>query len=481
MKNYLIVLLSAAFVIPSTVLAEDPPIEVWVRTGGFSYDDWGEDIAVDASGFVYVTGNTYDGASYNWLTVKYDADGNLKWWKTYDSGYGDDIACAVDVDNSGNVYVVGYTPDNTIHDWRYIKYDSDGTVLWNKIRDWGADVDQGCHDIVVDILSGWWLYMTGDYISPNGTWDYLTVKCDLEGDFVCENTWSGGTGVNNNAWAITMDDAHNIYVSGTVWNTTVDWGTVKYNAFLNTQWATKYDSGTDEFMPTGAIAVDDNTGSVYLAGWSENAGTGTDWQIVKIDTDGTFLWNKTIDTGNNDECARGVAVDDAGYIYVNGDIYSGTDWDCRTMKFNEDSDIQWTVTYDGGNGNDAGRGIAIDDSGILYVVGHSYNGTNHDYVTIKYEQQTGITEQSSGGNSTLPSLGVVNNPAATPTLSYTLPAGMQGRLSFYTVDGRRIEEFSLNQSQSTFTWNTSGLTCGVYFALLESGNLSTSAKICLTR
>ncbi|MCK4575970.1 SBBP repeat-containing protein [candidate division WOR-3 bacterium] len=477
MKKCLIILLLAAFVIPSIVLAEDPPIEVWVKTGGLSYDDWGEDIAVDTAGYVYVTGNTHDGAGYNWLTVKYDADGNLIWWKTYDSGNGDDIACAVEVDNSGNVYVVGYTPDNTIHDWRYIKYDANGTVLWNKIRDWGPDVDQGCHDIVVDPLSGYF-YMTGDYISSNGTWDYLLVKCSPDGNCVIENGWSGGTGVNNNAWALTVDDVGNIYVTGTVWNATTDWGTVKYNAFLVPQWSKIYDSGTDEYISTGAIAVD-NVGCVYLAGWVEN--TSIDWQIVKYLADGTFLWNKTIDTGNNDEGARGVAVDTAGYIYVNGDLFTGTDWDCRTIKLDGNSNIQWTMTYDGDYGNDGGRGVVIDDSEFLYVVGNSYNGTNYDYLTIKYEQQTGIEEQPSVGYSSLLSLQVVNNPTATPTLRYTLPAGIKASLSFYSADGRRIEEFSLNPSHSIFTWNASKLPCGVYFARLEFGNQSISEKICLTK
>ncbi len=477
MKKCLMILLLVAFVVPSTVLAEDPPTEVWVKTIGLGGDEWGEDIAVDASGSVYVTGNSFDGAGYNWLIVKYDADGNLIWWQPYDTGNGDDIACAVDVDNAGNVYVVGYTPDNTIHDWRYIKYDTDGYLLWDKTRDWGPDVDQGCHDVVVDTAGGY-LYMTGDYIGSSGTWDYLTVKCDLDGNYVSENGWSGGTGVDNNGWCITRDNAGNIYVSGCVWNLTRDWGTVKYDSNLSLIWNKTYDSGVEENIPAGAIAVD-YTGCVYLAGWVENA--SDDWQIVKYAADGTFLWNKTIDTGN-DEAAWGVAVDDAGYIYVNGDYYEGGTeyWNYRTIKCDWDGNTQWSVTYNY-VGDDGGRGVAIDDAGFVYVVGHSYRTVDKDFLTIKYEQQTGIAEHSSGYNSPLLNLGVVNNPTSAPALCYTLPVGMQGSLSFYSADGRRIEEFSLNSSQSTFTWNASKLPCGVYFARLGLGNQSISAKICLTK
>ena len=476
MKKYLIALLLVAFAIPGTVLAEDPPTEVWVKTGGLSYDDWGEDIAVDPAGFVYVIGNTYDGVGYNWLTVKYDADGTLIWWKTYDSGNGDDIACAVEVDNSGNVYVVGWTPDNTIHDWRYIKYRADGFLLWNKTRDWGSDVDQGCHDIVVDTVGGY-LYMIGDYISPNGTWDYLTVKCDLDGNYISENAWSGGTGVNNNGWAITMDDAGYIYVTGTVWNTTADWGTVKYNAFLVPQWFKIYASGTNEFMPTGAIAVD-NVGCVYLAGWVEN--TSTDWLIVKYLADGTFLWNKIIDTGNNDEGARGVAVDSAGYIYVNGDIYSGTDWDCRTIKLDGDSNIQWTVIYDGGYGNDAGRGIAIDDSGFVYVIGHSYNGTNHDYLTIKYGQQTGVAETPASAYLKI----APNITRGMATLSYAITKPGNIQISLFDVTGRLVKSFGNHYRQVgiySAEVNTSSVTSGIYFLKVSTPDGAFTRKLTVVK
>ncbi len=481
MNKCLIILLLTIFVIPKIVLAEDPPIEVWVRTLGLLGDDWGEDITVDPAGYVYVTGNTYNPygvPSYNWLTVKYDADGTPIWGEIYDSGYGDDIATAVVVDNAGNVYVVGCSPDNTIRDWRYIKYDADGNLLWNKIGDWGANVDKVCNDIVVDTVGGY-LYMTGEFIAPDGSWDYLTAQCDLDGNYIRDRSW--GSAIYNSGRAIAIDPAGYIYVTGVNGSADLFWATLKYDMDLNFQWSKVYNSsGADDHIPAGGTITVDHAGCFIVVGWVENA--STDWQIVKYLPDGTFIWNKIIDTGNNDEGAWGVVVDSADYIYVNGDFAAGTTgWDCRTIKFDVNSNIQWTVTYDGGYGNDAGRGIAIDDSGFVYVVGHSYRTVDHDFLTIKYEQQTGIEEQSSGGYFSLLSLEVVNNPTSTPTLSYTLPAGIKASLSFYSADGRRIEEFSLNSSQSTFTWDASELPCGVYFARLWLGNQSISAKICLTR
>jgi hypothetical protein len=473
------ILFLAVFLMPNTAPAEAPPTEVWVRNFDLGNDDWGEAIAVDGAGFVYVSGNTYNGADYDWLTIKYTPNGDTAWTRVYDSGLGEDLAQDLAVDNAGNVYVVGWSPDTVmIHDWRMIKYDTDGTVLWNKIRDWAADADQGCHDIVVDTVGGY-LYMTGDYIHTGGTWDYLTVKCDLDGNYQGENGWSGGAGINNNAWAITADDAMNIYITGDVWNATRDWGTVKYDSNLNLLWNVTYDSGADDNIPPSAIAVD-HTGNVFLVGWAENA--TTDWQIVKYSSSGVFLWEETLDTLGADEGAWGVVVDHAGYFYVNGDFDTGMGWDCRTIKCDGDGNIQWDVTYDGGlNYNDAGRGLAIDDSGYIYVVGHSYNGMTVDYLIIKYQQQTGIAEQFTAGRPSLLSLEALNNPSSAPVLKYNIPAGVEGRLSFYSADGRRIDEFLLNSSQSIFTWDAGELPCGVYFGRLESGNQSRSAKICLTK
>jgi hypothetical protein len=477
-NRYLAICLLAVFLIPTAVLAEDPPTEVWVRTHDLGDDDWGEDIAVDAAGYVYVTGNTYNGRNFDWLTIKYGANGDTVWARVFDTGNGDDIANAVAVDNMGNAYVVGWTPDSVAVDWRMIKYDADGNLVWNKIRDWGPDVDQGCHDIVVDTVGGN-LYMVGDYIGPGGNWDYLTVRCDLDGNYQAENGWASAPGVNDNGWAIALDDSMNLYVSGLVWNATRDWGTVKYNPTPGLEWSVIYDSGVHENMPNNAIAVD-HTGCVFLVGWAENA--TTDWQIIKYSPDGTFLWNKTIDTLGLDEGAWDVEVDAAGYIYVNGDFDTGTGWDSRTIKCDWDGNLQWDATYDGGSDyNDAGRGLAIDDSGYVYVVGHSYNGTTVDYLVIKYAQQTGIAERFAVDRSIFPSLEVVNNPSSAPVLRYTVPSGVQASLSFYSADGRKIGEYPVSSSQSTLTWDARELPSGVYFGRLDLGSRSVAAKICLTK
>src|SRR4030066_1102109 len=48
---------------------------------------------------------------------------------------------------------------------------------------------------------------------------------------------------------------------------------------------------------------------------------------------------------------------------------------------------EWVARYHGpGNYDDYAKGIVADDSGNVYVTGHSYGqGSHHDYATTKYD------------------------------------------------------------------------------------------------
>ena len=88
-------------------------VQQWVARydGPASSDDWATALAVDGSGNVYVTGySAGSGTGYDYATVKYNAGGVQQWVARYDGpASGDDLATALAVDGSGNVYVTGYS------------------------------------------------------------------------------------------------------------------------------------------------------------------------------------------------------------------------------------------------------------------------------------------------------------------------------------------------------------------------------------
>ena len=79
-----------------------------------------------------------------------------------------------------------------------------------------------------------------------------------------------------------------------------------------------------------------------------------------------------------------MAVDGSGSAYVTG--RSGSDY--ATIKYNSAGQQQWVARYDGpDNSNDVAGGIAVDESGNVYVTGSSYGlSTDQDYATVKYVQ-----------------------------------------------------------------------------------------------
>ena len=111
----------------------------WTKQIGTSSSDRGEDVAVDSSGNVYVTGQT-DGAltgtnagDYDIFLTKYNSSGDQQWMRqtgasSSDQGHG------VAVDSSGNAYVTGYTDSSLTgsnagdYDIFLLKYDTNGNL-----------------------------------------------------------------------------------------------------------------------------------------------------------------------------------------------------------------------------------------------------------------------------------------------------------------------------------------------------------------
>jgi len=91
----------------------------------------GKRVTVDPQNNIYVTGDyNYWNEILDFRTIKYDPDGNMLWLRDYDSGH-KEYPSGIAIDQDGYVYVVGNLKDNTtsIYDTLIVVYDADGTLV----------------------------------------------------------------------------------------------------------------------------------------------------------------------------------------------------------------------------------------------------------------------------------------------------------------------------------------------------------------
>lgn len=99
------------------------------------HEDMLADIIVTSGGIVYLTGVSLDNETgYNYLTLAYDKHHTVLWSQQFDGEtHLDDMAKAIAVDDSFNLYVTGSSEiQKNITEIVTIKYDRDGNEVWTK-------------------------------------------------------------------------------------------------------------------------------------------------------------------------------------------------------------------------------------------------------------------------------------------------------------------------------------------------------------
>lgn len=370
--------------------------EAWVRrySGPESNEDRAQAVAVDGSGNVVVTGHSNNGFNNDYYTAKYAAaNGALIWEKRYDgSANSQDEGKAVAVDGSGNVVVTGESWNGTSYDYYTAKYAAaDGALLWEKNYNGPANSHDYGKAVAVD--------GSGNAVVTGHSWngsddDYATIMyAAADGAVLWDERYNGTGNFEDKAVAVAVDSSGNVAVTGNSVGAgnTQDYYTVKYAAADGTPlWGKRYDGpAINSFDYAFAVGVD-ASGNVVVTGDS-----ASDYYTVKYAAaDGGFLWEKRYNgpTGNLDR-AKALALDDSGNVVVTGESYNGTDLGFYTAKYAAlNGALLWEKRYhDPVSGSDSATAVAVDSSGNVVVTGDSYRGNvlGYDYYTAKYAAADG--------------------------------------------------------------------------------------------
>ena len=301
---------------------------------GGNDDEYGYGIAVDGAGCAYVTGSarsdeatfpetvgpdlTHNGG-YDAFVAKVNAAGTALEYCGYIGGNGNDEGNGIAVDGSGSAYVTGIT------------YSTEATFP----------------------------VTAGPDLTHNGNDDAFVVKVNAAGTALEYCGYIGGNG-SDPGWGIAVDGSGSAYVTGITYS-------------------------TEATFPVTVGPDLTHNGS-------------SDAFVAKVNAAGSALDYCGYVGGNGLDYGYGIAVDGSGSAYVTGYTYSteatfpvavgpdltfnGGTYDAFVAKVNATGTALEYCGYIGGNGGDAGNGVAVDGSGSAYVAGQTASDETTFPVTV---------------------------------------------------------------------------------------------------
>jgi hypothetical protein len=404
-------------------LVIDPVLVYGTFLGGTSADGV-EDVAVDASGSAYATGETNspnfptDGGvpvnapkgQRDVFVTKLNPSGDDTVFSTYVGGGDLDRAFGIAVDALGRAHVTGATQStdfptaapaggtvlqsakgaNSTRDGYVFQLDSDGSGIRFSTYIGGDNVDSGVA-VAVNGTGGVWVVGDLDsdaanlgFVPPAGALqpasgggrDGFAARFDPDGNLAWF-TYFGGSSFDE-VLNVAADAAGNAYLVGV------------------TSSGNLFSSRTDQ-----AFATFDGSGSGASDGF-----------VAKLGPNGDDLIHGSFLGGDQDEQALGVAIDADGNAFVTGFTASAdfptagspfqaalagdpiVTMDAFATKVNAAGDALVYSTYLGGTADDVGMEIAVDACGRAFVVGttdsedfptaspfHDYDALDDAFVT----------------------------------------------------------------------------------------------------
>ncbi|MFX1500900.1 MAG: SBBP repeat-containing protein [Promethearchaeota archaeon] len=302
----------------------------------------------------------------NLTTLPYTSTTNVYEWFEIWGGSGYDRGYKIAVDGSENIFITGETSSfgDDSGDVFILKYKSNGTYLWNET--WGGSYSEYPCGIAVNGSGN--VFITGYTYSYGANAVLFLLKYDSDGNELGSIIWgglepSGGLG-------LVLNDSGDIFITGF---TDDDVLLIKCDSAGNEIWNATWE-GSGEDMGIG-IALD-GSGNIFITGYTDD-----DVLLIKCDSSGNEIWNATWG-GSGSEYGRGIVVDGSGNAFITGetDSFGASNTDLFLLKYDSSGNLLWNTTF-GGNNDNGGDGIVIDDSGNIIITGYTFN----DLLLIKYD------------------------------------------------------------------------------------------------
>ncbi len=221
-------------------------------------------------------------------------------------------------------------------------------------------------------------------------YDFATAKYDNSGNTIWIARYPGLVDENDKAYALALDEAGNVYVTGAGSGHADDYTTIKYNSDGVQQWMAQYTSPGNYYDKPNAIAVD-SEGNVYVTGYSNTRSFyNHDYTTIKYNSSGQEQWIAIYDgTGGEDDEAKAIVVDTDGNVYVTGDCYDEHFSNyCMTIKYDPGGNRVWTAAYHfqfANIGYAIAEDMVLDNAGNVYIAGYHGDERDSEFLVVKYD------------------------------------------------------------------------------------------------
>jgi len=371
---------------------------VWVKTSGTkAHERWFDAIARAPKGAVYAGGAEYASAAadFNFLLVKYRADGRVSWTRRWAGpGAADDEIRALASDPSGNVYVAGYSSTVGDTDLVATKYNAAGVRQWGP-QVWAGVAGQYCSVAGVAVDSTGSAYVAGTVWLAPAVAGIVVIKYDAAGveQWVAHYDPDSGDLQDGSKWAsdIAVDATGDVYISGSSVHGGVNQALLlKFSSATGVKlFGQVYDAAVGS--TTSALAVRGST--VVSVGWAAQAAQAEDCLIVTYDLSLNEQHRLEYanpagahDFGNDVAFGPGDTVYVAGFTNRPPPGGSGFYNGCQTLKLAADlSSVAWARVYKPKGRGVEGTDLVVDGAGNAYVAGYmDTDAYEEDIVALKY-------------------------------------------------------------------------------------------------
>jgi len=215
--------------------------------------------------------------------------------------------------------------------------------------------------------------------------DIILVKLNPAGELLWLKRF-GGTG-NEAVSGIVIDNENSIYICGATYSNNNNWDylILKYDSLGNLLWQRTF--GTTGYDYARSITIDDFF-NIYLTGIRQSA-DGSFVGTYKLNKNGDLIWER-FHSENNSLANSGekIIYDGSGNIFITGSTdFSVSGSDILTIKYDTAGNFYWSRVYSTVDKNEWGKVIGIDSSKNVCIAGFDYHpDLGENWVILKYNQ-----------------------------------------------------------------------------------------------